>query len=842
MRTTSRTLGALVVAALAVMAAAPAASPAAGRCGAHPWCDTTLSPDARAALLLAQLTLPEKQQLLWGDDQFGVANPPGGQFHTGTNDGDPRLDIPPLYFSDGPVGPRQGAGATAMPAPLGLAASFDPALAAQAGGLVADEVKAKGNDVVFAPTVNIMRTPLGGRTFEGYGEDPFLSARTTVGWIKGAQAQGVIADVKHFAANNQETNRMSIDEHIDERTLREIYLQQFEAAIKEGDTGTVMCAYNQVNSQFACENRHLLTDILKGEWGFKGFVLADYPAAHNTGPSLTNGLDFEPFGAAYSPAATTQALATGQATEADIDDHVHRILRTMFAFGVFDRQAYANDDAQIPVDAHAALAAQIEQGGITLLKNRDDVLPLQSARVKTLALIGSDAAKFKSGGGSSNVTPLKTVTPQQGIQDRAGPGTTIRYDNTDDPAHSAATARGADVAVVVVSDTASEGADQPCMAIDCTDDMEVNGLTTTQGKQRDLDAVISAVAQANPHTVVVMETSAPVLTPWRDDVAGLVEAWYPGESGGTAIARVLYGDVDPSGRLPATFPNRQADEATEGDPGTYPGVNGVVTYKEGVFVGYRWFDEKHIAPAFPFGFGLSYTTFALKNLSVRAGGAPGANATVGLDVTNTGTRAGTTVPQVYLGLPSPRADVLEPPRQLKGFDKLSLAPGETRHVTLALDDRAFSYYDVAASGWRIAPGCAKVYAGTSSRDTPLTGQIPEGPAAVANCAVGATAAVGAGPRACTSRRAITLSVPARLRAGARRVRVYVDGHRRRTIGGAPRRVTVSLRGLKVGRHRVTLVAQRRSGATRRDSRVYRTCTAKRVKPREQRRARARFTG
>lgn len=795
--------------ALPFLALAPAAT-AAGRCGSHPWCDPSLSPDKRADLVLATLTLPEKQQLLWGDDQVGVLNPPSGALHTGTNYGDPVADIPPLYMSDGPVGPRQGSGATSMPAPLSLAASFDPVLAGKAGGLVADEVKAKGNDLVFAPTVNIMRNPRGGRTFEGYGEDPYLSARQAVGWIKAAQAHGVIADVKHFAGNNQETDRMTGNSQIDERTLREIYLPQFEAAVKEGGTGTVMCAYNKVNGQFSCENKHLLTDILKGEWGFKGFVLADYPAAHDTAASLKNGLDFEPFGTAYSPSSTSAAFAQGQASPADVDDHVRRILRTMFAFGVFDRGAYANDDGQIPVAAHAALARDISEGGITLLKDTGGVLPLKPG-LKSIALIGSDAERFKNGGGSSNVTPLVPVTPRQGIEARKEPGTELRYDGTDDPAHAAATAKGADVAVVVVADTATEGTDQPCLRIDCTDDKQVSGFGTTDGPQRNLDAVVDAVSKANPNTVVVMETSGPVLTPWRDQVAGLLEAWYPGESGGTAIARVLFGDSDPGGRLPATFPVREEDLPTAGDPEKFPGVNGTSKYKEGVFVGYRWYDERKLPVAYPFGFGLSYTSFSFGKLRVTPGST---GATVTATVRNTGKRTGYAVPQLYAGLPSPGPGIGQPPWQLKGFDKLRLTPGAARRVRFALDARALSYYDVAGKGWKVARGCYRIGVGASSRDLPLQGVLSRGGA---RCAKRVT-------RACTSRRAFTIRLP----RGLRSARVVVAGRRvpvRRTGGRLTARV--DLRGGKRARVVVRVVGRSRAGRTVRQTRTFRTCTRRR---------------
>jgi len=390
---------------------------------------------------------------------------------------------------------------------------------------------------------------------------------------------------------------------------------------------------------------------LIGEWGFKGFVLADYPAAHDTAASLKNGLDFEPSGTAYAPAATSLALGAGRATEADVDAHVRRILRTMFAFGVFDRAAYVDDDAQVPVAEHAAVAREVKEGGITLLENRGGVLPLRPRKVKRLALIGSDADRFKSGGGSSNVTPLRTATPKQGIEQRAaGTGIDVRYDGSDDPARSAATARGADAAIVVVADAANEGADKPCLRIDCTDG---SGPAAT----RHLDAVIEAVAKANPRTVVVMETGGPVLTPWRDAVAGLVEAWYPGESGGIALAQALFGDVDPAGRLPATFPAREADLPQARDRESFPGTNGTVKYKEGVLVGYRRFDEKGVEPAYPFGFGLSYAAFAFSDLQVVRSSA---GVTVRATVSNRGARSGVAVPQLYLGLPDPGKDVVQP--------------------------------------------------------------------------------------------------------------------------------------------------------------------------------------
>jgi beta-glucosidase len=707
---------------LALCAAfAPAAS-AADQCGqAGPWCDQARSPDERAALLLARLTQDQKIALLSGDDVFGVTGATG---HTGTNAGVPGL-VPGVNFTDGTAGIRQGS-ATALPVEIALAASFDPRLAAAAGGVLGDEAKAKGNDVLYGPTLTIMRTPLAGRTFQGLGEDPFLASEVGVGLIDGVQSRGVIADANIYVANNQEGqdpsgmtarpgsplgastmgSRFATDARVDERTLREIYLPPFEAAVKRAHVGTVMCAYNLVNGTYNCEHAPLLNGVLKHEWGFPGFVLADYGAAHNTVASLQNGLDFEPWpGVAYSPQAVSAAVAAGAVTPAQLDDHVRRYLRTLFVFGVFDRPAYVNDDATIDKAGHAATARGAAEGAITLLRNRDGILPLDPARVKSIAVIGAVADAFITGGGSSQVKPYASVTPLQGIRDRAGPGARVAYDDGSDPASAAALAHGSDVAIVVAANYESEGADLQCLTLECPN------------AYGDQDALIEQVAAANPRTIVVLETGGPVLTPWRDRLAGLLEAWYPGQQGGAAIARVLFGDVDPGGRLPATFPRSEAELPTAGDPSAYPGVGTHATYKEGVLVGYRWFDARKLAPAFPFGFGLSYTRFAYRKLAVRP--RPG-GAVVAATVKNTGSRAGVAVPQLYLGLPSSPA-----PAQLKGFRKVVLRPGRSARVAFTLDRRALSSWD---GGWRLATGCAAVMVGSSSRDLPLQGRLAIGAA------------------------------------------------------------------------------------------------------------------
>ena len=712
--------------------ARPVAASAAGRCGDRPWCDTALTPDQRADLLLKALTPTERASLLGGDDVRGVAG--GEGTHTGTSDGVPRVALPTMYLSDGPAGTRQGK-ATAFPAPIGMAAAFDRALAQRMGAAVGDEVRRKGNDVVYAPTVDIMRTPLGGRTFEAYGEDPFLSSALGVGWSKGAASQGVIVNVKHFAGNNQEGyagpaannnapgqplgvtpvegNRFTADSRIDERTLHEIYLAPYEAALTKGGVGSIMCSYQRLNGTYACENPTLLGDVLRKQWGFKGFVIADYGAAHDTAANLNGGLDFEPWlGQTLGPTSITTALATGRVTQATIDEHARRILRTLFAYGFFDRAAYPDDTSSIDKDAHAREAQKIAEAGITLLRNQGGVLPLNAAKLKTIALIGADAAMSKGGGGSSKIDPFFTRLMKDAIPQRAGAGVNVTYDDGSDPDRAAALAKDSDVAIVVAGDYLTEGSDRYCLTLECP---------TIHGDQDGLIDKVAAAAGAK--TVVVLQTGGPVLTPWREKVAGLLEAWYPGQMGGPAVARVLFGDVDPGGRLPATFPNSADDIPTAGDPRKYPGVGDRVDYLEETLVGYRWYDAKRKGPAFPFGFGLSYTSFRYGKLRATPGrGGKGARIT--FDVVNTGKRRGIAVPQLYIAIPAPSAGEEQAPRQLKGFARLDLKPGRRKRVVLKLTERDLSSWDTGAHGWKVVPGCYAVAIGRSSRSTVAKGRLP----------------------------------------------------------------------------------------------------------------------
>ena len=775
----------------------------------------------RAGMLLGAMTLDEKLSLLAGDDGLGVLT---GNPATGTSDGVPRLGIPTMYHSDGPLGPREGQ-VTSMPSPLALAAAFDPKLADRVGATIADEVKHKGNDLVHAPTVDVMRTPLAGRTFEGYGEDPFLSSRTAVGWIEGAQREGIIANVKHFAPNSQEGQqpgvpplaalvgfRGLVDARVDERTLREIYLPPFEAAVKEAKVGSVMCAYNRLNGQPACESRHLLSEILRGDWGFDGFVVSDYLFAMKSTPApVRNGMEIEmPVPVFLTPALVQTALLTGQVSQADVDARVTNILRGMLRFGMFDRDAYVADDARIDKAAHAAVARENQEQGTVLLRN-DGILPLDASRLKTIAVIGTEAGGFVNGGGSSATKPFAFSPPGGAIQQRAGAGVSVNFDPGTDPEAAAAAAAGKDVAIVFGSDGASEGVDKTCLALSCP------------GPNGPEDAVINAVAAANPNTVVVLVTAGPVLTPWRDRVRALVESWFPGQQAGEALARVLFGDADPGGRLPVTFPRSTADAPAAGaDFEAYPGLL-EARYKEGVNVGYRHYDARNLEPAYPFGHGLSYASFDFRDLRIQPAADGSTGATVSAEIVNTSSRRGTAVPQLYLGLPDPSDRVRQPPRQLKGFTKVTLDPGARRRVSFKLDERALSYWNTGANDWRIVPGCYAVMLGRSSRDTVLRGRIA---VAGASCP-GAIAKVPGTPRRCTSRRSVTITLFGIPRSQVRSVGIRINGRRIRTLRGPRQRVNVSLAGRPPGTYRVRLVVTTTRRKTLVD-RSYRTCVRRRT--------------
>jgi beta-glucosidase len=642
---------------------------------------TDVSVTARAKALVARMTLDEKIAQLHGvrtSTEYRYVPPL------------PRLGIPALLISNGPAGVGVGASldpATALPAPIALAATFDTDAATTYGTVEGSELADTGRNLLEGPTVNIARVPRAGRVFEGYGEDPYLSGRMAAANIRGIQGQGVLANVKHYLGNNQETERMTGNDVIDERTMHEIYLPAFEAAVKDGHAASVMCAYPRVNGVYACANGGVLDGVLKRDWGFDGFVTSDFGAVHDTVGPANAGLDLELPTGKYFGDALKAAIQAGTVKMSTVDDKLVRRYRQMMLAGLFDRKPTTKP---IPAQADGLTARRLAEAGTVLLKNDRALLPLP-ATTRTVALIGPRAGEaWTGGGGTAWVKPAYTVAPIDGL--RAHGAQVSHVDGAALPAAVAA-ARHADVAVVMVGDDETEGKDRPSL--------------TLPGNQ---DALVAAVAAANPRTVVVVKSGGPVLMPWLDKVPAVVEAWYPGEEDGNVVAAVLYGDVNPSGRLPVTFPRAEADAIA-------PGVGGTVSYSEGVFVGYRHYDAAGVAPLFPFGYGLSYTTFRYANLSITAGAA--GRVAVSADVTNTGTRSGAEVVQLYVGDPAPG----EPPAQLKGFTKVTLAPGATAHVSFTLDSRAFSYWDVGTHGWRVAGGTYRIDVGASSRDFRLRGTV-----------------------------------------------------------------------------------------------------------------------
>jgi beta-glucosidase len=736
----------LMLAALASLALAAFASAARaeGRCGSYAWCNTALTPTQRAELLLAAMSQSDKVGILTGEEASDVG-------------------MPAIKFTDGAVGAGgTGSGledATAMPAGIALAANFDQAMAQRYGTVVGTEVKHRGFDGDYGPTVNIMRTPLGGRTYEGYGEDPYLAAQTAVGWIDGLQSEGVMADVKHFAANNQEGQigvspaegvvggRFDTDVNVDPRWLHEIEFPAFEAAVEQAHSATVMCSYNLVNGTYSCANSYLLKETLRGEWGFPGFVQSDAGACHEPNDDMEAGLNLDILDTCYSAPEVDALLASGVISEATLNARVFETLRTLFAFGFFDHPTWPKEISQDKVPADEEVADAAEEGGAVLLSDEHHVLPINPKKVHSIAVIGPAADQYIHGNGSSEVTPYVKTSALQGIETRAAQShIAVTYNDGIDAQSAEEAAKSASLAIVVVADTESEGVDKPCMSLtaECSGGQATPpDPESTQLDFGDQDSLISDIAAANPNTVVVLETGAPVLTPWRNQIAGLLEAWYPGEDGGTAIAHVLFGDVDPGGRLPATFPQQESDIPTAaGGERQYPGVPEPLEaectvettvpcpyfqeyYSEGVFVGYRWYDEQHIQPAFPFGFGLSYTHFRFSHLAIEPGSGSQPSDTVSVTVKNAGARTGWAVPELYVSLPS-LAGVPEPPLQLKGFDKLELAPGQSQRVSMSLDPRSFSYWSDAANAWEIAPGCDEVEVGSSSSDLPLHKTIAQG--------------------------------------------------------------------------------------------------------------------
>ncbi len=659
--------------------------------------------EERITTLLRELTPAEKIELMHGASSV-LAN---GVWLASANE---RLGIPGLHMLDGPRGlsafsEKNG---TAFPVGMMRGATWDPELERRVGAAMGRELASAGADVLLAPTVNILRHPRWGRAQETYGEDTFHIGSMAVGFIEGVQSEGVLASVKHFAANSIEDTRHEVNVEIDERSLREIYLPHFRRAVQDARAGSVMSAYNQVNGQYCDLNHHLLTDILKGEWEFAGLVESDWIlGTHGDSESVLAGLDIEmPTDLEFSRLGG--ALARGEITEADLDGSVRRILRAQLCFSL-DGQG-ADDPSARETPEHLALAREVAERGIVLLEDRPaagettPVLPLDAASLHEIVVLGRAADVENIGDrGSSSVTPSDVVTALEGIQARAGSATTITHlaGDTLSADDEAAVAR-ADAAVIVTGLLADDEGEAEIGAGDRA------SLELAPSEV----ALVRAVAALNPRVIVVLEGGAAItVSDWVEDIEALLFAFYPGERGGEAIAAILFGDVNPSGRLPFSVPVREADLPT------FDNTSATVTY--GYFHGYRHLEHEGITPAYPFGFGRSYTSFDLDNLALSTDTlANDGTLTVTVDVTNTGAMRGIETVQVYIAVPSSRVE--RAPKDLRGFVQVALAPAETQTVSIDIAARDLAFYDVDAAGWEVEPTDYTVLVGTSAADTPLT--------------------------------------------------------------------------------------------------------------------------
>jgi beta-glucosidase len=725
-------VGAALAAVTAALMLGIAGQASAASC---PWMNTSQRPTIRANELIGAMSLGDKIQMVTGEyqgDGSSSVNPnPEAASYIAAN---PALCIPALVMNDSinGIGDQQ-LFTTAFPDSISLASTWDPALARQYGQVLAKEALAKGVNVVLGPGVDIARTPLGGRNFEYAGEDPFLAGQAAAAVIGGIQSQHVIATVKHYALNDQETDRMTDSSDASARTMEEMDLPAFDTAVK-AEVGSVMCSYNRINGVYACQNPTTLRSVLDRQFAFGGFVMSDWDATHSTAPAANAGLDMEMPSAKYFGSALQSAVNGHQVSMATLDQMVHRIVSTMFRIGLFDHvpaegaQAAA---AQATTPQSLATATTVAEDGSVLLKNAGGVLPL-GGPAKRIAVIGPAANEVgataaEQGYGSGHVPELAyqagVVSPLTAIEARAvEAGDLVTYADGEATEDAVAAAKLADVAVVFVNDVEIEGADRPDMNAHTGTCSFVDVLSPSSCTYSPVDenALVSAVAAANPHTIVVVQSGNPIAIPWINQVPGVIENWYPGQVDGNAIAPILFGDVNPSGKLPVTFPAQSSDGPLR-TPAQYPGVmkpgdsiGPHSSYSEGLLVGYRWYEAKGITPLFPFGFGLSYTSFAFSSLHVTPASANGAVAR--FTVKNTGARAGAEVAQVYVGMPAATG---EPPRQLKGFTRVSLGAGQSKTVSVRLGPTSFAHWDSAQGKWVIARGSYQIEVGDSSANLPL---------------------------------------------------------------------------------------------------------------------------
>jgi beta-glucosidase len=730
----------LLSAAVILLAATLSFAQTPGGSDVPPYKNPGLPVEQRVQDLLGRMTVQEKVAMLSGESWMQTVP-------------NQRLGIPSIKIADGPIGIRSWAGpsaktsglgakmqvtATAFPAGVAMAATWDTGLLQQEGKAIGQETKALGRDMILGPTVNINRTPLWGRNFEGYGEDPYLAGRLAVAYIKGVQEEGVIATVKHFAANNQEFERHRVNARVNERALNEIYFPAFKAAVQEAGVWSVMSAYNKLNGVHCAESRALLKDVLQDEWGFKGFVVSDWGGTYSTAGTVNAGMDLEMPGGEpmkeWLQEARTQAagngsgwlvsekvlpeVSSGKISPATIEDNVGRMLRVMFVSGQFDKPHTATGEIDTP--EQKALARKASAESIVLLKNAGDLLPIDPLKIHSLVVIGPSAATARTGGGGSSlVKPKYSIAPLKGIQDRAGNRLQVSYalgvsmegeDSAKDTPEAEAQLRNeaasaaakADAAIVVVGRSAKLE----------SEDFDIKSLDLPAGQ----DDLVQAVAKANKNTIVVINAGGPVLmSRWLAQVPAVLDLWYGGQEGGNAIADVLFGDANPSGKLPVSFVKQWKDSPAYGH---YPGENLEVDYAEGIYVGYRYFDKQKIEPLFPFGYGLSYTKFDYSDLKVSPSKlSPGQTVEVSLRVHNSGSRSGAEVVQLYVH--EGHSSVDRPVQELKGFRRVDLAPGETKTVDFTLDRSAMAFYSTAKRDWTAEPGQFDVLVGASSRDIRL---------------------------------------------------------------------------------------------------------------------------
>jgi beta-glucosidase len=716
----------------------------------YPWSDTTLSPDERADMVIKELTLEEKISLLHGQGfSFNATGPTESNGGAGYSVGIPRVGIPAIQMADSAYGVTRGAASgrysTALPNNLAAASAWDPQAAFEYGALIGRELRQEGYSMSLGGGVNLPREPRNGRTFEYQGEDPLLAGTLVGNFVKGVQSQHVIGDLKHYAINDQESGRNAVNANIDKRSMRETDLRAFEIALKISDAGAFMCSYNRVNGDYACENTYLLTDVLKKDFHFQGFVLSDWGGTHSAAKASHAGLDQEQPGKNFFGDALQKAVESGEVSQDEINDHVHRILRTIFASGLFDNPVVK----QVPdIEGGYVVAQRLAEKSIVLLKNERNVLPLEGTKLHSIVLIGGHAdVGVLTGGGSAQVdAPGGSVVPppppQPGANPMANfarrqvwlpssplraltaklPSSKVAFAAGDDLAAAESAAKNADIAIVFAYQHESEG-------------MDLKSLDLSE----DQNKLIETVAAANPKTIVVLETGSPATMPWIDKVAGVVEAWYPGIRGAEALANVLTGEVNPTGKLAITFPKSDADlphpTLVLPPPASQPqrpapgadissfmammakGLPPFETYyDEKLKVGYKWYDAEKKPVLFPFGFGLSYTSYAYSGLSVKNGD----QLTVSFTVKNTGKRAGTEIAQIYASLPDSAG---EPPKRLIGWARVELAAGESKVVTIPVERDHLTVYDEAADTWKLVPGSYAILAGGSSQNLPLHQQL-----------------------------------------------------------------------------------------------------------------------